>query len=568
MKRRAQFPLTSLCLLFSLVGCTSSLLRPDYDQTALEELTRDDANLISKFTHPYGLDYVKVEAISLATGLKGTGGDPPPSPQRAALLSEMQIRDVPEPQKLLSSKENSLVLIRGFLRPGIREGERFDVEVRVPSRSETTSLRNGWVLPARMTELAVLGGEIRSGHVLATSEGAILVDPSADGEADTALATRGRILGGGVAKRSRQLGLEISQDYANYRRAKDISEAINDRFYVHRDGRRTGVAEAKKATFVELFVHDRYAENLTRYIRVIRNIAVNEDPATLQTRIQRLSTQLNDPLTSATAAIRLEAIGGEQAVDILKQAAQSSDPEVSFYSAEALAYLDDTSAVEILAQVARQEPAFRVNALAALSAMDDIVAYDALRSLLSVTSAETRYGAFRALWSMNANDPLVRGEQLNQFSYHQLDVDGPSMVHVTRSFRPEIVLFGNDLQFELPMVLDAGKDILVNGMTSDQVTISRFLPNESTPQKRVVNSRVDEVVRAIVDLGGTYPDVVQALQQAKRDGALTVRLGVDELPEVGRDYDSKDDDEVDLEEAGAAPYKVATPLPDLFSRKK
>ena len=55
-----------------------------------------------------------------------------------------------------------------------------------------------------------------------------------------------------------------------------------------------------------------------------------------------------------------------------------------FYAAEALAYLDETSAVGVLAEVARDEPAFRVNALAALSAMDDATAYDALRSLLEV----------------------------------------------------------------------------------------------------------------------------------------------------------------------------------------
>ena len=51
-------------------------------------------------------------------------------------------------------------------------------------------------------------------------------------------------------------------------------------------------------------------------------------------------------------------------------------------------------------------PAFRAFALAALSAMDDMAAYDALDQLLEVPSAETRYGAFRALWAMNPQDDL------------------------------------------------------------------------------------------------------------------------------------------------------------------
>ena len=66
----------------------------------------------------------------------------------------------------------------------------------------------------------------------------------------------------------------------------------------------------------------------------------------------------------------------------------------------------------MLAQVARDEPAFRVNALAALSAMDDATAHDALRALLEVKSAETRYGAFRSLWAMNQHDPLLHDENL------------------------------------------------------------------------------------------------------------------------------------------------------------
>ena len=80
--------------------------------------------------------------------------------------------------------------------------------------------------------------------------------------------------------------------------------------------------------------------------------------------------------------------------------------------------------------------------------MDDATAYDALRSLLEVKSAETRYGAFRSLWAMNEHDPFLHDEKLSdQFHYHVLDVPGPDMVHVTQSHLPEIVLFGKDQTF-------------------------------------------------------------------------------------------------------------------------
>src|SRR5690606_14135981 len=134
---------------------------------------------------------------------------PPATPQRAALLSEMKQRQVENPNAVLSSLDTAIVNVRAFIRPGAREGDRIDVEVRVPSRSETTSLRGGWMLPSRMTPLAVLGGQIHSGHVLAVAEGPILVDPLADAEAGEVRAVHGRILGGGVVTKSRELGLVI-----------------------------------------------------------------------------------------------------------------------------------------------------------------------------------------------------------------------------------------------------------------------------------------------------------------------------------------------------------------------
>ena len=44
---------------------------------------------------------------------------------------------------------------------------------------------------------------------------------------------------------------------------------------------------------------------------------------------------------------------------------------------------------------------------------------------------------------------------------------------------------------------------------------------------------VETVVRTSVELGGTYPDIVQGLQQAKSAGSLSARFTVDALPEAG-----------------------------------
>ena len=72
------------------------------------------------------------------------------------LLDEMQRRGVNNPNALLASKDVSLVLVRAILRPGIQKGDHFDVEVRIPASSETTSLRGGYLLETRLTDMAVM----------------------------------------------------------------------------------------------------------------------------------------------------------------------------------------------------------------------------------------------------------------------------------------------------------------------------------------------------------------------------------------------------------------------------
>ena len=66
---------------------------------------------------------VKIEAVGLVSGLHSTGSDPDPSPQRAMLIAEMRRRKSPDPNHLLATRNFSLVLVRGFLRPGVQKGD-------------------------------------------------------------------------------------------------------------------------------------------------------------------------------------------------------------------------------------------------------------------------------------------------------------------------------------------------------------------------------------------------------------------------------------------------------------
>jgi hypothetical protein len=536
--------LSFVVVLVALSGCASSFFR---SQSPEPDVDMPRTKLVGDYAVPFGLHPVKVEAVGLVTGLPGTGSDPDPSAQRDELMAEMKAYSVSHPNEILASGTASLVLVRGYLRPGIQQGDHFDLEVRVPSRSGTTSLRDGWLMETRLAEMAVLHGSVREGSLLAKGQGAVLVDPSADNQDDNHVSmSRGRVLGGGIALKSRPLALALKPDHRSVPISSQIGVAINHRFHTYSGGAKKGAANPKDDQHVELIVHPRYKDNVERFVQVVRSIALKESSGQQMARIVLLERQLLDPITAASAALKLEAIG-KDGIPTLQKGLQSSDAEVRFYSAEALAYLDQKEAAAPLAEAARDVPAFRAYALAALSAMDDLAAYEGLRDLLDMPSNETRYGAFRALWAMNDQDPLVRGERLgDKFSYHVLDTMGPELVHVTRSYRPEIVVFGQEQRLTTPFMFEAGKEIMISGK-DDRVTIARFAPNQPD-QKRVVSTRLDDCIRAIADLGGSYPDVVQALQQAKAKGALAGRFAIDSIPSGGRRYDrgnstSKSDDD-------------------------
>jgi hypothetical protein len=549
-----------------VAGCAGPAVRSQSPEDGEMASIERQVRLVESVAGPFGMHFVQAESAALVIGLADTGSDPPPSPNRAELMADMQARGVLNPNAVLASPSTSLVVVRTFLPPAAQRGDTLDLEVVVPPHNDTTSIAGGWLMEARLKEKAMLGGAVHVGNVLALGEGPLLVDPP--GPNDKASQLRGRVLGGGHVLHNRSLGLMIKSDEKSVFLSKQIGDALNRRFHSYAHGVQQGVATPKTDAIVELLLHPRYKYNMPRYMRVVRSIAIHESPQEQAGRLRLLEKQLLDPVTSSTAALRLEAIG-KDGIPVLRNGLKAGDPEVRFYSAEALAYLDDTSSAKVLGETAHNQSAFRAHALTALSALNDVESADELRALLDVPSAETRYGAFRALWAMNPHDPGIQGDDCNgRFFYHALHTGGPPMVHVTRSFRAEVVTFGPEQQLQLPLSIDAGRSIVVNGTNSEDgaadgqhITVSRFEVGKPD-QKRVVSSRLDEVIRAIVELEGNYPDVVQFLQQAKACGALTCRFEVDALPNPTRLYDRT---KSDSPAAGGDGYQVATPLPNLFA---
>src|SRR5262245_290125 len=195
--------------LAGVYGCAAPLFRGQTPEET-EVLEEKKTEIVGDYARPVGLNWIKLESIALVTNLDNTGSDPPPSEQRQTLIGEMQSHDVRQVDKILASPTTSMVFVRTYLPPGVQKGDQLDVEVRVPMRSETTSLRGGWLMQSRLRQMEVLGGSTVRGGIDGLAQGDLLVDAVFEGSSDKVLETRGRVLGGGTSLLSRELGLTIS----------------------------------------------------------------------------------------------------------------------------------------------------------------------------------------------------------------------------------------------------------------------------------------------------------------------------------------------------------------------
>jgi hypothetical protein len=516
--------------------------KDDDDSGDIDEYdARAKVPLVGEMTQVVGGYWIQLEGAGLVVDLNGTGEDPPPSEARHAVLEDLKRRGIPNPNKILKMPNVTVVIITGYVPALIRKGEHFDLEVRLPDGSKVKSLNGGRLMPTYLREhMRDPGGTDHQSHEFAVAEGPILVGNSAKGAGEQAsMLRRGRIVAGGTWKwENRDLDMYLRNDVRSERNAVRIANAIGRRFFDYdKHGQRIPLAEAKTDQKITLKVLPKYHDNYPRYLEVIRKIAFRETDVARAVRIRALKWDLLEPETSSQAALKLEAIG-EQGVPTLKIGLKSNDPQVRFHSAEALAYLGDAAGLQALFEAARDQYAFRIFALAALACLDDPEVHVKLRDLMDVTSAETRYGAFRALTTLDKNEPFVRGELLNhQFRLHTLKTEGPPMVHITNCKKAEVVLFGSNQDLKMPIFARAGNNLIVSGSPgADRVTVCRFEVGHED-QRKTVSNRLDEIIRALTELGATFPDVAQFLTEADHQQNLAGRLEIDALPRAGRSYE-------------------------------
>ncbi len=531
-----------MMLLVVLAGCAQSQTRFQVE----EEVERDplsETKTIGDVTSVANAEPVAVSGVGLVGSLNGTGGTPPGS-FRTALEAELRRQHVEHIKEVLDSPDNALVLVSAMIPAGAHKDDPLDIEVTLPPQSKATSLRGGILKPCILynydsTHHMVPGTQradaLVRGHPLAKAEGALLVG-FGDGD-EAATMKRGRIWGGGRAQIERPFYVVLNGDKQSARLAAQIAQRINETFQGQYRGTGSELAKAENKNFVYLRVPVQYKLNLPRFLRVARLIPLQETPGPNSHYRKKLAEDLLDPARTITAALRLEALGADS-IPTLKHGMENQHSLVRFTAAESLAYLGSPACGEELARLAQDQPVLRAYCLTALASLDEAVCHVKLQELLMSNSAETRYGAFRALRALDERDQVVRGQRLNDsFWVHQVAPGSAPLVHISTSRRAEVVFFGEGAALEPPFSFLAGPEFTVTaGADDERCTVSRFSLRNGTGRMQCSLKLLD-VLRALAELGGEYPDAVELMRQADKCQCLSCPVKVDALPQATSVYD-------------------------------
>ena len=509
----------------------------------------------------------KVEGVGLVRGLDNTGADAPPSSERKQLVDEMSKAGVEHAEKLLANPKFSMVLVRLTIQIGISSTDRLDVQVEVPQACGTTSLAGGYLMMTRLREVARgAGSGPLSGPEMALAQGPVMIGTPAKPN-DPKI---GRVLGGGKVKKEYPYTLVIKENRESFRTSKMLETVVNERFYQLEDGHQKGVANAKTSSYLELKVPTIYHQNQPRFFRVVQFLQMVDSPELRVRRMAAWGKDLLDPASSGIAAMRLEGLGA-LAVPSLKEGLKSSHPQVRYFSAESLAYLNDTAGVDALGEAVVKRPDFRAYALASLAAIDQPASHLKLRRLMDEPSIEVRYGAFNALRTLDPGDPFLglvrvmdtpkyaddddeppdsmalalatgarrrRSAQDEPFALYVVDSEGPPLVHVSRTRRCEIVVFGRQQKLLTPIVLGAGAISLNAADNDEKLEITKIVPSPFNDSDIKMTSTLDlpEVLKRVANLGAGYPEIVSVLEMAQRQKNLAGKLVIDAVPITSASY--------------------------------
>jgi len=430
---------------------------------------------------------------------------------------------------MLDSEDTAVVVVEGVIPAGSPQEATFDVRVAAISGSGTTSLEGG-----RLYTTDLRPGPLRTGSrqafALAEASGPIFINPFIEPDADGRDAvdrTTGRILGGGTTTEDMPLRIRLAT--TSHARAASIESAINSMF-PREPGQLGETAQGRSGDTVDLSIPPSWRDRPEAFVQLVRHTPMRiTAPEQTAYRVKR--SLLAAPAQGESATWRWRAIG-PKAVPVFQDLYDHPEDGPRYAAIEAGAHLEDPLVVPALVEMATTGgSATRLRAIELLAEFGLDPRIDlALRPLLDDEDVDIRLAAFECL--EKRRDPIVGRFSIDgKFDLMVVPSRAP-MVYVNQSGSPKLVVFGDAVEIERPLVFATWSNRLMVRGDVDREDLSVYYRRSAEEPPVILDAptSLPEFVAFLAHgrtpesplpgLGLTYSETIGALHSMWREEAF------------------------------------------------
>ncbi|AQQ70840.1 Basal body P-ring protein [Limihaloglobus sulfuriphilus] len=453
-------------ILSLLCGCQNGKTQKRNQQDMNLEVSLNDT--IGNYAEMLVSSEIPIEGFGIVVGLEGSGSAECPPAIRDRVLKfiqqKLKNRNRRAAIEFLEDKDNSVVRVYGVLPSGHMPGQRFDVFVEPFASTQTISLENGRLLECSLYERSRVG--IGGARTIALAHGQVYID-MIGGEDPNLL--EGVVIGGGIPLEFPQIALGLFEP--NFRLASILRNRINERF-------NEDTATAIGPGVIEIKMPKRYLGKYGKFASLVKTLYIPENRESLNDYLEALAANLSNPDVSIDTETALEAVG-RPAIPYLLPFLDSENQEKRFRAARLLLALERNEGIDVLHKFATDpEFKYRVEAVEALALADKDFVRTTVPRFLNDDDFEIRMAAFRILEKIN--DINVSMTTIGgSFKLSNAYSKGKPAVYISRSQRPEVIIFGDVRTGSDVFVRSDDNTIFINSSPQDDsVSLSRKHPSK------------------------------------------------------------------------------------------
>jgi hypothetical protein len=465
-------------LLLGAVGCappTPKARPPKYPTIGKRPVPAFMSGTIYEATNLQNDQPFLVSGWGLVVNLDRTGGSHQvPNNVKTYMIKEMEKKGfgsklLPEyeavaPELVLEDPNAAIVAVYGWLPPGARKNQYFDIAVKAEGL-EVSSLAKGMLYN---TELTIDGANavnpMNHVNVWAAAYGPVFVNPAValtftpNPDAATKRSLRvGTIIGGGRVVSDRPLLLQLRQP--ERRMARNIESRVNEAF--HQDK----VCTAFDEGYCQLWLPESYQGDWEHFAKVVSHLYLQGSEAFGRAKARQLVIEARKPGAPLQDISYCWEGLGTYAMPELAPLLVDAPEDIRFAAGRAAAYIGDPSgaALHTLFDIARTSHSpFQVAAVQVLGRVPNSRAVNQLlRDLLDSDETTVRIEAYNIL--ARNNDASVQSRVIasardssnQKFILDFVRSQGRPFIYAARSAVPRIAIFGNVPEVSLPLTFGA-----------------------------------------------------------------------------------------------------------------